>query len=219
MENKLNHLFNIELLKRLISVIIFLPIVLIPILYSNYLLVLIYMIFNSIIICELMQMKNNQLSVRLLNIYIPATIFSFFIFIFINLTEVISTLMCLEILFTIWIFDTTCYIGGKLVGGKKLIPSISAGKTISGLLIGFSVTLIIIQTCKSFMFTYSFVFFYQTILVIFFSFIGDILGSILKRISNVKDSGSIMPGHGGLFDRFDSFIAVFLLYGIHLLAL
>ena len=69
MENKLNHLFNIELLKRLISVIIFLPIVLIPILYSNYLLVLIYMIFNSIIICELMQMKNNQLSVRLLNIY------------------------------------------------------------------------------------------------------------------------------------------------------
>ena len=69
MENKLNHLFNIELLKRLISVIIFLPIVLVPILYSNYLLVLIYIIFNSIIVCELIQMKGNQLSVRLLYIY------------------------------------------------------------------------------------------------------------------------------------------------------
>ena len=113
--------------------------------------------------------------------------------------------------------DTGGYIIGNLVGGKKLIPSISAGKTISGLIIGSSVTVIIIQICKSFIFEYSFVFFYQTILIIFFSFLGDIVGSILKRISNVKDSGTIMPGHGGLFDRFDSFISVFLIYGIHLL--
>ena len=52
-----------------------------------------------------------------------------------------------------------------------------------------------------------------TIFIIIFSFIGDLIASMLKRTSNIKDSGSIMPGHGGLLDRLDSFLGVFFILG------
>jgi len=53
-----------------------------------------------------------------------------------------------------------------------------------------------------------------TILIVILSFIGDTSVSLLKRYASIKDSGIIMPGHGGLLDRFDSFIMVFFIYGI-----
>ena len=116
MENRFFRLFNIELFKRIISVIFFIPLMILPIFYSNYLLVFVYLFFNSVVLYELIKMKSSQRSVRLINLYIPLTVFSFFIFIILIITDPISKLILIEIIITIWLFDTFSFLGGKLIG-------------------------------------------------------------------------------------------------------
>ena len=94
------------------------------------------------------------------------------------------------------------------------MPKISSGKTISGLITGVFVTVLLIQLSYYYLeieFKFSI---YYTIFIIALSFVGDTIVSMLKRYASIKDSGKIMPGHGGLLDRFDSFIIVFLIFGI-----
>ena len=94
------------------------------------------------------------------------------------------------------------------------MPKISSGKTVSGFITGVFVTVLLIQLLFYYLeIEYKFSIYY-TIFIIALSFIGDTLVSMLKRYSSIKDSGKIMPGHGGLLDRFDSFIIVFLIFGI-----
>ena len=118
---------------------------------------------------------------------------------------------------TIWIFDTFCYLGGKTFNGKKLMPKISKGKTFNGLYSGIIATLVLTGS-------YYLVFYsdlsrvaFLVIPIIILSFMGDLVVSVLKRNVNIKDSGNIMPGHGGIVDRMDSFVFVFFFYGIYLL--
>ena len=103
-------------------------------------------------------------------------------------------------------------IGGKIIGGKKLLPVVSPNKTFSGLICGFISVLMysIINT-----------FFYQnndyliillTILVATISFFGDALESYLKRFLDIKDFGNLLPGHGGLIDRMDAFLMIFFIH-------
>ena len=105
----------------------------------------------------------------------------------------------------IWISDIGAYFVGKKYGKNKLAKNISPGKTIEGALGGFICNII---------FAFILVYFYQLNLLIMFLFalfitglsiFGDIYQSFLKRQAKVKDSGAIIPGHGGLFDRLDSF--------------
>ena len=105
----------------------------------------------------------------------------------------------------IWISDSGAYFVGKKFGKNKLAKNISPGKTIEGALGGFICNII---------FVFVLVYFYELdllLMLLFALFItglsifGDIYQSFLKRQAKVKDSGSIIPGHGGLFDRLDSF--------------
>ena len=94
------------------------------------------------------------------------------------------------------------------------MPKISSGKTVSGLITGVSGTLLISVFILFFLGNaYGYSIFFITSVVIL-SFIGDMSVSLIKRYATVKDSGNIMPGHGGLLDRFDSFIMVFFIIGI-----
>ena len=105
----------------------------------------------------------------------------------------------------IWVNDSGAYIIGSLIGKRKLFERISPKKTWEGTAGGFLVTLIAAYII-SFSFTdlklYEWMIF--AVIVVVFGTYGDLVESLLKRKVGVKDSGNIMPGHGGLLDRFDS---------------
>jgi len=94
------------------------------------------------------------------------------------------------------------------------MPSISFGKTRSGLLVGASATLFSFYIYSLITNDFSIKYFLFIGIILLFAFLGDAIASILKRLSSIKDSGSIMPGHGGLLDRLDSFLGVFFFIGI-----
>ena len=105
----------------------------------------------------------------------------------------------------IWASDIGAYFIGKKFGKNKLAKNISPGKTIEGALGGFVCNIICASILVNF-FAISFhIMFFFAIIVTALSIFGDIYQSFLKRQANVKDSGSFIPGHGGLFDRLDSF--------------
>ena len=110
--------------------------------------------------------------------------------------------------------DIGGYIFGKIIGGKKLMPLISAGKTQSGLLTGILATLFSFYIYSTTINEFSIKYLFFVSIILLFAFLGDVIASIMKRLSSIKDSGSIMPGHGGLLDRLDSFLGVFFFIGI-----
>lgn len=111
--------------------------------------------------------------------------------------------------FLVWASDTGAYMAGKTFGKHKLAPNISPGKTWEGWAGGFLLTLVVGWALKfmlpdmplSHLLT-------AAVVVAIFGPIGDLAESMLKRSVGVKDSGTIMPGHGGLLDRFDAFLLV-----------
>ena len=203
MVNKLKNLFNKNLLLRILSLIIFIPLMLLPIVVSNYLLFMIYIFFNAVILYEIQLMKVDDEKKKLLIIYKALITFIFFIFILIKITAVMTSIDLIEIIIAIWLFDTFSFLGGKIIGGKKLIPSISSGKTQSGLLVGITSTLFCFYIYSINVNDYSLKYLLFISIIILFAFLGDVIASIIKRTSSIKDSGSILPGHGGLLDRLD----------------
>lgn len=114
----------------------------------------------------------------------------------------------LYIVLLITAMDVFAYIGGKLLGKIKIVPKISNGKTVEGTLIGLIFTVSIASMIRDLVNLDI----YLSMLVGFFigvlSFLGDILESSVKRSVGVKDSGNLIPGHGGLMDRLDGYIIV-----------
>lgn len=114
---------------------------------------------------------------------------------------------------TIWINDTMAYVVGSLIG-KTPLSSISPKKTWEGT-VGGALLAIIIATllfCWAFEISRWWYSAFFTLVICVAGTFGDLLESKLKRMANVKDSGRIMPGHGGFLDRFDSLLVATPLY-------
>lgn len=115
-------------------------------------------------------------------------------------------------LFLIWATDSGAYFVGRAVGKRKLAPHISPNKTIEGS-IGGIVSAVVVALLFYFLSDIQHSFHFGEILIIsivlsIFGQFGDLVESGLKRFYNVKDSGNILPGHGGMLDRVDSWLFV-----------
>lgn len=106
----------------------------------------------------------------------------------------------------VWTNDTFAYLSGRTFGKRKLFERISPNKTWEGTIGGFLFT-IIAGWVYAFFMDGDIVFWILSAIVISpTSVLGDLIESKFKRIVNVKDSGTILPGHGGILDRFDAVI-------------
>jgi phosphatidate cytidylyltransferase len=118
-----------------------------------------------------------------------------------------AKLLIMGIFILIWVNDSFAYLVGKSIGRTKLYPSVSPKKTVEGTLGGFIFTMAAAYIMAR----------YEPIVeptqwlilaavIVLMGGIGDLIESKLKREADVKDSGAILPGHGGMLDRLDSLI-------------
>lgn len=125
-----------------------------------------------------------------------------------SMNDGISVLLFLFVL--IWGADTAAYFAGKRFGTIKLAPEVSPGKSIQGviaaMLFGVIVTFAILKI-SDVPHDEWFAMLLLGIATVLFSVLGDLFESLLKRQANLKDSGKLLPGHGGLLDRIDSLTA------------
>jgi phosphatidate cytidylyltransferase len=104
--------------------------------------------------------------------------------------------------------DVFAYLGGKLLGNIKIVPKISNGKTVEGTLIGLICTVSISFMIKDLINLDTLPSLILGFVIGILSFLGDTFESFVKRKTGIKDSGKLIPGHGGLMDRFDGYIIV-----------
>jgi phosphatidate cytidylyltransferase len=118
----------------------------------------------------------------------------------------------LILLVTVWALDVFSYFCGKLFGRKKIVPTISPNKTLEGTITGlvFSALIFLLLTKAYGILTWMHVFI--AIILPLSGFYGDLFESYIKRKANVKDSSSLLMGHGGVLDRFDSLLFASVLY-------
>ena len=118
-----------------------------------------------------------------------------------------SRLFLLIAIFNVAIFDSGAYIIGKNFGKNPFLPELSPNKTIEGLMGGSISSLVFVSFLCIFLEEVSLRASVALMLSIPFALCGDYFFSFLKRKANIKDTGSILPGHGGLLDRVDSHLA------------
>ncbi|MEK3886943.1 phosphatidate cytidylyltransferase [Bacillus sp. FSL K6-3431] len=135
-------------------------------------------------------------------------------FYFFIVTREAGILYLLYALIVVWVTDSGAYFIGRAVGKRKLWPEISPNKTVEGF-IGGIVSALAVAVLFSIFTTIDIPFLKLMIITIILSIfgqIGDLAESALKRHYGVKDSGNLMPGHGGILDRCDSWLFVLPLF-------
>lgn len=129
-----------------------------------------------------------------------------------------GNLLIIYLLLLVWAADIGAYVIGKFCGSHKLIPKVSPGKTIEGSAGGFLFAMsIAVASCFYLKQIIVFTWLFQAAAIILVSMIGDLFISMLKRRVGLKDTGNLLPGHGGLLDRLDSLIAASPIFYYYLL--
>lgn len=167
-----------------------------------------------LIVMETIDMKNGNpgriLSTLFCTIYAPLGLYCFLSLRAMGGTNGGGFSLCLALVLMIWGSDTFAFFGGKQFGKHVLAPVISPHKTWEGFWLGFLGAavglLIVIFSMSKYYPVHGWNNVALVIIVGTFGPIGDLAESRFKRWVGVKDSGTVFPGHGGFFDRFDSFL-------------
>ena len=190
-----------ELKKRILSSIILLPLALFFIFAGSF-----YLIFFTLI-CFFVSIYEWNNMVKKIELKFCGSLF--LIFSFYTFYEISDSYLLIFVLLLCASTDIGGYTFGKLFKGPKLIR-ISPNKTYSGMIGGYLLSLIFLSLFMNWINkTVNLEWFIVTILISTVSQIGDIIISYFKRLSKVKDTGKIIPGHGGLLDRIDGMIFAF----------
>jgi len=196
-------MINKELQKRILSSIILIPLAFYFIIHGSYML----MFFTLICFLVACYEWHKMTKMKTYKIYgFPFLFFSFYTFYELSLELNLIFFVILICIAT----DIGGYIFGKMFKGPKL-TKISPNKTYAGMIGGYFLSLICLAIITSYI-NYPnipFQFFILTLLISTVSQIGDIIISYFKRLSKIKDTGKIIPGHGGLLDRIDGMIFTF----------
>jgi len=194
-----------EFIKRFISSIILLPLVFYFIIQGSFLLIF-FIAICFVVSCFEWYMMSKK---KLYSIYG----FLFLIFSFYTFYELSAELI--GIFYVIIICTSTDiggYVFGKIFKGPKL-TKISPKKTYSGMIGGYLLSLISLSVIINFIdYENSIFLFLLTILISTVSQLGDLIISYFKRLSKIKNTGKLIPGHGGLLDRIDGMIFAFPVY-------
>jgi len=115
--------------------------------------------------------------------------------------------LAIIVLLATWTSDTVAYAVGHYLGQRPISPVISPNKTIEGTLAGFIGTIVVVLIAgHKLPWMVDWQFFVLGLVIAIAAPLGDLFESYIKRASHVKDAGTIIPGHGGILDRFDSLI-------------
>ena len=194
-------MINRELQKRILSSIILLPLAYYFILAGSF-----YLIFFTII-CFLVSIYEWNKMVKKIELRFLGTLF--LIFSFYTFYQISIDHLWIYVLLVCVSTDIGGYVFGKLFKGPRL-TKISPNKTFAGMIGGYFLSLLFLSFFMHWInHTLSMEWFIITILISTVSQIGDIVISYFKRSAKVKDTGKIIPGHGGLLDRIDGMIFAF----------
>jgi len=123
-----------------------------------------------------------------------------------------GALQTLILLATIWSLDSFSYLFGKKFGKHKIAPLISPNKTWEGTISGIVISFLIFLILSIIFSGFSYRWIILGIIIPLYGFFGDLFESFLKRQRRLKNSGSMLKAHGGMLDRFDSFIFAAIAY-------
>ncbi len=196
-------------LKRAISGIIYIAVMWTCTSYSETTFSLLFAILGIISIYEMWRLRKGKSKfLALLYILLPFCLIQLF-----GMTDsnypntAFDPSLILLILVLTWTFDTFAYLFGVTFGKHKIMPSISPKKSWEGFAGGFIFTIITAYIISEYLSTLNLeIIIITSILLPFTATLGDFIASFYKRQAGVKDSGNLIPGHGGILDRMDAFM-------------
>lgn len=120
----------------------------------------------------------------------------------------------------VWGADSGAYFVGRKIGKRKLAPTVSPNKSIEGVIGGVVTVAIVIILVQCYLLDFAahehFLFLIISLIAVFSSILGDLFESMIKRRAGIKDSGRILPGHGGVLDRIDSLLSAAPIFAVGL---